>query len=68
MWEHLFPIEKCRIVQLIVSRIVVSTQGIQFNFYPNGLINLCQQLGKKQGETPCITTAPSVLMKAANKR
>lgn len=68
VWEHLFPIEKCRIVQLIVSRIVVSTQGIQFNFYPSGLINLCQQLGKKQGEPPCITTAPSVLMKAANKR
>lgn len=68
VWEHLFPIEKCRIVQLIVSRIVVSTQGIQFNFYPNGLINLCQQLGKKQGEPTCITTAPSVLMKAANKR
>ncbi|TAF13109.1 MAG: recombinase family protein [Alphaproteobacteria bacterium] len=40
VWEHLFGKEKCRIVQLIVSRIVVSTQGIQFNFYPNGLINL----------------------------
>ena len=49
IWEHLFPIEKARIVQLIISRITVSTQGIQINFHASGLLNLCHQLGKKQG-------------------
>ena len=48
VWEHLFPVEKTRIVQLIISRIIVTTLGIQINFHPSGLLNLCHQLGKKE--------------------
>jgi len=48
VWQHLFPLEKARIMQLIVSRIVVSPQGMHITFHPGGLLNLCEQITPRQ--------------------
>jgi hypothetical protein len=48
VWEHLFPIEKTRIIHLLISRIVVGLNGVQITFLPNGLLNLCQQINKNE--------------------
>jgi len=47
VWEHLFPIEKARLVHLIINRITVSTHGVEINFQPNGVVKMCQQLRRK---------------------
>jgi len=44
IWNHLFPLEKSRIVQLIVKRITVAPHGIHITFHPSGLLNLCEEI------------------------
>ncbi len=48
VWEHLFPMEKARLVHLIVNRITVATHGVHINFQPSGLLNVCFQLRKQE--------------------
>jgi len=48
VWEHLFPIEKSRIIKLLIRKITVGVNGVQITFHPNGLLNLCQQLNSKK--------------------
>ncbi|MFV8630523.1 recombinase family protein [Ralstonia pseudosolanacearum] len=40
VWEHLFPLEQHRIVQLLVERVVVSAQALQVQLHRNGIEHL----------------------------
>lgn len=40
VWEHLFPLEQQRIVQLLVERVVVSAQALQVQLHRNGIEHL----------------------------
>lgn len=55
MWEQLFPLEQHRIVQLLVERIVVSTNEMQVRLHPNGVENLALDVVRAAGRK----TAPS---------
>jgi site-specific DNA recombinase len=48
VWEHLFPVERNRIVHLLVNKIIVGLNGVQINFHPNGILNLCTQLSRQE--------------------
>ncbi|MBX9727037.1 MAG: hypothetical protein K2X09_07210, partial [Rickettsiales bacterium] len=50
LWRHLFPLEKARILQLLVSKIVVSPHGLHITFHKNGLYSLCEQITPRQKE------------------
>ena len=52
MWEQLFPLEQCRIVQLLVDRIIVSPNELQVKFHPNGVENLALDVMRNPGR-PC---------------
>ena len=40
VWEQLFPAEQCRIVELLVERIVVTPNELQLRLRPNGIESL----------------------------
>ncbi len=44
LWQHLFPLEKGRIIQLVVRKVVVSPHGLHINFHKNGFAALCEQV------------------------
>jgi hypothetical protein len=49
VWEQLFPLEQHRIVQLLVERIVVSTNEMQVRLHPNGVENLALDVVRAAG-------------------
>ena len=44
LWDELFPAEQARIVQLLVERIDVGTQGFDLRLRVDGLANLARDL------------------------
>jgi site-specific DNA recombinase len=44
LWDELFPAEQARIVQLIVERVDVGTDGIDVRLRTEGLANLITEL------------------------
>ena len=50
LWDELFPAEQARIVQLLVERIDVRTDGIALRLRPNGLHSLAAALRSSQLE------------------
>ncbi len=46
VWEHLFPLEQHRIVQLLVERIVVSPRELQVQLHRNGIEHLVLDLAR----------------------
>ena len=45
LWEELFPAEQTRIVQLLVQRIDLKTDGLELQLRTQGLGHVVQQLG-----------------------
>lgn len=44
VWNELFPIEQCRILNLLVQRIIVHPEKIQIIFHPLGMASLLQEM------------------------
>src|SRR5262249_22011454 len=44
IWDELFPAEQARIVQLLVARVDVGTNGLDIHLRTNGLTNTLRQL------------------------
>ena len=44
LWDELFPAEQARIVQLLVERVVVGTDGVRIRLRTNGLVGLINEL------------------------
>jgi site-specific DNA recombinase len=47
VWDELFPAEQSRIVQLLVERVDVSTDGVTLRLRTDGLTSLVQDLGAR---------------------
>ena len=45
LWEELFPAEQARIVQLLVRRIELKTDGLELHLRTQGLGDVVQELG-----------------------
>ena len=44
LWDELFPAEQARIVQLLVERVEVRTDGVEVRLRPNGLSGLMREV------------------------
>jgi len=44
LWDHLFPTEKARIVQLLVERIDIGTDGLNVRLRMDGLTGLAREM------------------------
>ena len=44
LWDELFPAEQARIVQLLVERVDVRTDGVEVRLRPNGLSGLVREM------------------------
>ena len=51
LWDELFPAEQARIVQLLVERVDVGTQGFDLRLRVEGLAHLARDLSGKATET-----------------
>jgi hypothetical protein len=45
LWDELFPAEQARIVQLLVERVDISTEGADIRLRTQGLTSLAADLG-----------------------
>jgi hypothetical protein len=45
LWEELFPAEQARIVQLLVARVDVRTDGLELHLRTHGLGRMVHELG-----------------------
>jgi len=45
LWEELFPAEQTRIIQLLVKRIDLKTDGLELQLRTQGLSHVVQELG-----------------------
>ncbi|MGE0629888.1 MAG: recombinase family protein, partial [Hyphomicrobiaceae bacterium] len=50
LWEELFPAEQARIVELLVERVDLSTEGADIRLRTQGLTSLVEDLGAIQPE------------------
>jgi hypothetical protein len=44
LWDQLFPVEKNRIIELLIERIEICGSGVNITCHPNGLVTLCQEM------------------------
>ena len=44
LWDELFPAEQARIVQLLVERVEVGTEGVSLRLRANGLAGLVREV------------------------
>ena len=44
LWDQLFPVEKNRIIQLLIERIEICGGGVNITCHPGGLVTLCQEM------------------------
>src|SRR5205823_14033424 len=51
LWNELFPAEQARIVQLLVDRVDVGTDGVDIRLRTNGLANLATDLRTMKPES-----------------
>ena len=48
LWDQLFPAEQSRIVQLLVERVVVRTDGLEISLRAEGLASIVDDLRRPQ--------------------
>jgi len=48
LWDELFPAEQARIVQLLVERVDVRTEGVEVRLRPNGLAGLVREVASSR--------------------
>lgn len=44
VWDELFPVEQSRIIQLLVERVDVGTNGIKIQLRTTGLLSIARDL------------------------
>ncbi|CAA7624579.1 hypothetical protein [Magnetospirillum sp. SS-4] len=49
LWDELFPAEQARIVQLLVERVDISTDGVHIALRTEGLVQLAGELKPAKG-------------------
>ncbi len=50
MWAELFPAEQARIVQLLVERVELGTDGLKIRFRDKGLSQMVAEIGRVAGK------------------
>lgn len=50
LWDQLFPAEQARIVQLLVERVSITTEGAEVSFRTEGMESILRELRPVQGE------------------
>lgn len=50
LWDQLFPVEQARIVQLLVERVSITTEGAEVSFRAEGMEGILRELRPVQGE------------------
>ena len=50
LWDQLFPAEQARIVQLLVERVSITTEGAEVSFRTEGMESILRELRPAQGE------------------
>ncbi|MDO8369362.1 MAG: hypothetical protein Q7S71_01375 [Candidatus Nitrotoga sp.] len=52
IWDQLFPAEQCRIVRLLIEKVIVSPHDIELRLRANGIEQLVRELRPTQVEFP----------------
>lgn len=52
LWDELFPAEQARVVQLLVERVEISSDGLDIRLRVEGLADLARDLGQLGTESP----------------
>jgi site-specific DNA recombinase len=50
IWEQLFPAERQRIVRLLIEKFIVSPNGLEVRFRPNGIDVLALELQREPAD------------------
>ena len=52
LWTQLFPAEQARVVQLLIERVEVGTDGLKIRFRDKGLAAMVTEVGSVAAKTP----------------
>ena len=52
-WDALYPIEQHRIMNLIVSKVVMAPTRLDVTFHPSGIANLVIEVAQRPIEEKC---------------
>jgi hypothetical protein len=50
LWAELFPAEQARIVQLLIERVDIGTDGLRLRFRDKGLAQMVAEVGSMTGK------------------
>jgi len=50
LWAELFPAEQARIVQLLIERVDIGTDGLRLRFRDEGLVQMVAEVGMIAGK------------------
>ena len=50
-WAELFPAEQARIVQLLIERVDIGTEGLKLRFRDRGLAHMVAEVGMIAGKS-----------------
>jgi DNA invertase Pin-like site-specific DNA recombinase len=56
VWDALYPIEKHRIMQLLIKKVVAYPNRLDITFYPSSVANLVIEVAQKPLEEPALCT------------
>ena len=51
LWTELFPVEQARIVQLLIERVDIATDGLKLRFRDKGLAQMVAEVGIMTGKS-----------------
>ena len=51
LWTELFPAEQARIIQLLIERVDISTDGLKLRFRDKGLGHMVAEIGMLGGKS-----------------
>ena len=51
LWEELFPAEQARIIQLLIERVDIGTDGLKLRFRDKGLAQMVMEVGIMTGKS-----------------
>ena len=51
LWTELFPVEQARIVQLLIDRVDIATDGLKLRFRDKGLVQMVTEVGIMTGKS-----------------
>ena len=51
LWAELFPTEQARIIQLLIERVEIGTDGLKLRFRDKGLVQMVAEVGIMTGKS-----------------